>query len=517
MDQRTLQNEKRLKDSKRLALLIASENYENKELKENRLGAPKNDILELSRILKNQEIGGFDVEFSPNESSQKVRERIEKFFKYKTQRREDTLLLYFSGHGLKDENGQLHLATVNTDPKLLESTAVSSRFIADMINASYSRRKIILLDCCFSGGFIKGIGLKGRNDAITRDQFCDSKNRYGEGVYILTSSTSTQLSREETGNRRKTRLSVFTRSIIEGIRTGKADQSPTDGWITVDELFDYVGEYINEITKKKPNRYEPDSEQTPEHSNFGKRGEIIIARNPKWKPITYDLSKWVTIHDSKNKISSLPFAGITAMETYLASQKRFVLLSAHYLYKKMKMHDEIPQITGSYFPTLLYVIQHFGVITEKDWNNEINRNKYPKRTNNIDPGQQDSIYRARLHTCDTYEDIPKYLSKDMPILAVTKVSEDWFDEKKLSKGRINPPASTSKYQGEIIIVIVSYDPTNKSIRFANCWGRKWGDKGFGTMTEETALACLNLKAGLFAVEVEPSSKERIKIPQRRPG
>jgi uncharacterized caspase-like protein len=88
----------------RYALVLASYEYDDPEIR--KLNAPRNDAQSLAEILTQPDIGGFNVKTLLNESSGKIRKELEAFFREKTSR--DLLLLFFSGHGMKDENGKLY-------------------------------------------------------------------------------------------------------------------------------------------------------------------------------------------------------------------------------------------------------------------------------------------------------------------------------------------------------------------------------------------------------------------------
>ena len=64
---------------------------------------------------------------------------------------DDTLLFYFSGHG--DLQGDLpYLCVKESEPRFLDDTAFSIRQrLANYVALSQSRRKLIILDCCFAG------------------------------------------------------------------------------------------------------------------------------------------------------------------------------------------------------------------------------------------------------------------------------------------------------------------------------------------------------------------------------
>src|SRR3970282_1656452 len=97
--------------SARLALIIANTEYTDPGLAQ--LTAPGRDAEDFARVLKDQDIGAFDdVKVIVNESSASVIEAIDEFFDQK--KPDDMLVLYFSGHGIKDEIGSLYLAFKNT-------------------------------------------------------------------------------------------------------------------------------------------------------------------------------------------------------------------------------------------------------------------------------------------------------------------------------------------------------------------------------------------------------------------
>ncbi len=64
---------------------------------------------------------------------------------------DDTLLFYFSGHGWVDGNHDLYLVASGTDPDDIVMTAFPIKALAGYVKNSKSRRKLVLLDCCFSG------------------------------------------------------------------------------------------------------------------------------------------------------------------------------------------------------------------------------------------------------------------------------------------------------------------------------------------------------------------------------
>ena len=84
------------------------------------------------------EIGGFDEVIAlVNQPSTTVRRAISSFFVGRE--RNDLLLLYFSGHGIRDDRGQLFLAVKDTEHNLLRGTAIPAGYITEEMDNSRSR------------------------------------------------------------------------------------------------------------------------------------------------------------------------------------------------------------------------------------------------------------------------------------------------------------------------------------------------------------------------------------------
>ncbi|NEO42560.1 MAG: caspase family protein [Moorea sp. SIOASIH] len=198
-------------------------------------GATK-DLKEIKRILGSPQLGNFvDVKALSNPNRQQMEEAIEQLFTTST--KDDLVLLFFSGHGVKDSSNQLYLANritrKNSQGELVRTTAVSARAIHNIMNRSRSKRQVVILDCCFSAAFRKGLLVKD-------DGSVDLQNQLGgEGRAILASSTDYSFSQLDK------QLSIYTQYLVEGIETGKADLN-RDRVISLDELHKYIENKIKE-------------------------------------------------------------------------------------------------------------------------------------------------------------------------------------------------------------------------------------------------------------------------------
>lgn len=242
------------------ALIVATDTYQDSRLVQ--LRSPARDAEELAGVLTDPKIGGYQVQSFMNEQTHLLNEEIEGFFADRLP--QDTLLLYLSCHGVKDVDGRLRFATKSTKMNRLAATAISAEFVYEQVDRSRAQNVLVLLDCCYSGSYLRGH----RARSVDR---ADIGALQGRGRAVITSSTSVEYSFEiDTGRVEGAPVaSVFTAAIIEGLRTGQADRDG-DGLVSVDDLYGYVFESVRERTPH----------QTPEKKWGDIRGDFIVARNP---------------------------------------------------------------------------------------------------------------------------------------------------------------------------------------------------------------------------------------------
>ncbi len=195
-----------------------------------------------------------------NQPEHVIRRSIDEFFDQK--KPDDLLVMYFSGHGVRDELGALYLAVKDTDRSYLRSTAIKSDFVREAMDQSRSRRQVLILDCCNSGAFGQGTKAATGVSIGTSTAF-----ESGYGRIILTASDSTQFAWEGDRVIGETQNSLFTHYLVEGLK-GPADRNG-DGQITVDELYDYAYEKVKLATPK----------QTPSKFSSKQQGEIVFRKN----------------------------------------------------------------------------------------------------------------------------------------------------------------------------------------------------------------------------------------------
>nr|VFK66181.1 MAG: Uncharacterized protein, contains caspase domain [Candidatus Kentron sp. UNK]VFK71789.1 MAG: Uncharacterized protein, contains caspase domain [Candidatus Kentron sp. UNK] len=285
------------------ALLIGVSQYSASDLSP--LPAAVADVRALSGVLRHPEMGGFidaNVTLLEDPDRQAMETAIEELFSGRA--KDDLALLYFSGHGLKDDAGRLYLATGSTRKKpngeLVRATAVSASAVHENMQRSRARRQVVILDSCYSGAFPAEYAIKDDGSIDIPSQFLPRAAPHGanmpggEGRAILTASTATRYAFQQTD----AALSLYTRFLIQGIETGEADGND-NGFVTVGELHEYARQRVQEEQPAmQPGIYlgggggairvagtpvgDPSARYAKEvEKSLDHRGEIAIAAHPR--------------------------------------------------------------------------------------------------------------------------------------------------------------------------------------------------------------------------------------------
>jgi hypothetical protein len=296
-----------------MALIIANDTYEQGALQN--LRAPAADAEALGRVLGDPQIGDFAVQVVRNEPAHIIQAHIEEVFS--EGRPDDVLLLHFSGHGLKSESGELFFAASNSRPNRLGSTAISADFVQRCMRDSRSRSVVLLLDCCYGGAFAQGVTVRAAGDVNVLDSFPEGRSG-GRGRAVITASSAMEYAFEgdELGDDQQGRPSVFTSALVEGLASGDADQDE-DGWVSLDELYDYV---FDKVREQNPH-------QTPSR-RVELEGELYLARSRRRRirpmPIPADLQAALADPNMYTRLGA-----ITELRSRLASDNLPAAAGAH--------------------------------------------------------------------------------------------------------------------------------------------------------------------------------------------
>jgi ABC-type phosphate transport system substrate-binding protein len=196
------------------------------------LQCPANGVTALKAVLETPETGGFD-EIIPLVDPDVVTMRTRLVEVFSGLKKEDLVLFYFTGHGIKDTMGDFYLTTSQTclfpNKELNRGTAIEASFVKAEIQRCYAQRKVVVLDCCFGAAFATGF--------LTMDEggVDIQADLGGEGYVVLTAATARNYALEKEGEP----LSVYTRYLVEGLETGAAAPEGKN-YVSVSDLHEYV-------------------------------------------------------------------------------------------------------------------------------------------------------------------------------------------------------------------------------------------------------------------------------------
>jgi Caspase domain len=305
----------------RNALIVASSDYADPELRQ--LQTPAADARALEAVLRDPGIGGFEVRTLLNRPNQEVTLAVEEFFADREP--DDMLLVHFSCHGIKDEDGELYFAMANSMLRRLASTAVAANFVNQRMNRSRSKRVVLLLDCCYAGAFERGMMARAAGGAVgIEEQFAG-----GRGRAVITASDAMQYAYEggELAVTGELAPSVFTSALVSGLETGEADRDQ-DGQVALDELYDYIYDKVQAVT---PN-------QTPCKWTYGVRGELFIARRSR--PVTTPSPLPDDIRQAiESRLASVRVGAVQELEPLLHGRHQGLALAARLTLEQLTDDD----------------------------------------------------------------------------------------------------------------------------------------------------------------------------------
>jgi serine/threonine-protein kinase len=246
----------------RFALLIGTGSFRDGSLPH--LDTPPADVRDLAALLRDPYIAGFDPVIElVDASTQQVGREIAHILDRR--HRDDLVLLYYAGHALFDDEGQLHLAMHDTELDLLSPTSISAAFISAEMDRSRSRRQLLMLDCRFGSGLAhgtKGAPLSSSSSSPGHiiaplpdaQRLASAFHTEGRGRVIFAAcddpgrkSTVPGFRRSQIpGDPSEPPNSPFTYALIEGLR-GAADLD-RDGRITIDELYQFAHAQLSQST-----------------------------------------------------------------------------------------------------------------------------------------------------------------------------------------------------------------------------------------------------------------------------
>ncbi|MBK9488037.1 MAG: caspase family protein [Haliscomenobacter sp.] len=154
----------------------------------------------------------------------------------------DVAMLYFSGHGIQDNQGNFYYLPVNADPGALRRSALSQGDVQATIR-SVAGKIAVFMDACHSGSLMHPLTARSLPPDIAAvvNELCAAEN----GAVVFSSATSREYALEDA----RWQNGAFTKALVEGL-SGKA-LANEQGKITVKSLDVYVSERVKELTSGK--------------------------------------------------------------------------------------------------------------------------------------------------------------------------------------------------------------------------------------------------------------------------
>lgn len=181
----------------------------------------------------------------------------------KQTKKEDLVMIFFSGHGLSRGKGYSYFVTHDTDPMRIEETAFNMEEVRRALRTSIrAERVMIFADACYSGAvnnYVKGTRGLAEDNLINR--YLVEMAKVKPGIVSITSCAENEVSNEawlywEHG--------IFTFVLVSGlggkitdtdgkVKSFESADVNQDGIVTVGELSEYVSRYVSGYTKNKQN------------------------------------------------------------------------------------------------------------------------------------------------------------------------------------------------------------------------------------------------------------------------
>ena len=297
---------KNQRNENKKALIIAVSDYDDLP-PQKQLPFCKNDGEVIYDILTKQ---GYQISSSNKlvgrVTGQQIRKCMIDFFR-RDANSEDTLLFYFSGHGMPDGYGGHFLASSDININIPEENGYRFSDLEDITKKSNSIRIITILDCCFSGA-AEAPGAKGNEQDIANDARAEIDKKFqGDGKCVLASSLGSQASFKM----RDQDLSTFTYFIKNGLAGGNGDSVNRNGEVTIGTLNNYVyKEMLNYNKNQKP------------IANSKISGDIVLAlhlefavNEKEWKRMSFEALQ------AKAPDLAKRHTGIWSLEELLSEEK----------------------------------------------------------------------------------------------------------------------------------------------------------------------------------------------------
>ena len=188
------------------AVLIGASTYRHLE----DLPAVRNNLSGFRDVLVAPALGGLPADNCTVVAEPATPVDVYRALRQQAAAAEDTLLVYFAGHGRTGSRNELWLCLPGTDPDELPYSAWPYDELRRVVADSRAAKKVVILDCCFSGRALA-------------DQAGDEETILGqvgiEGTYLLTATAANAVALAPPGER----YTAFTGALLGLLTKGIPD------------------------------------------------------------------------------------------------------------------------------------------------------------------------------------------------------------------------------------------------------------------------------------------------------
>ena len=139
----------------------------------------------------------------------------------------EVFLMYYVGHGVLTDRGDLSLTVETTRPDRAKISGLAWETVADILRNCPARVRVVILDCCFAGRAIETLSADGSASGL-------ADIAHVSGVYTLAATTRNRTAHVPPPNRQETACTFFTGELRDLVRGGIPDGPP---WLTFADIY----------------------------------------------------------------------------------------------------------------------------------------------------------------------------------------------------------------------------------------------------------------------------------------
>jgi len=172
---------------------------------------------------------------------------------------ENTVLIYYCGHGGYGTDGNYYLTTYDTQESggmVVKDTGIMEAELLDKLRRIPAKRLLLLFNACHSGEISPNLDVgdqeKSFGDLSLPSKAAEAVLSSGEGRIIITASRPEQKSWIGKG-----KLSIFTQALVDGL-SGKGYVANNNGYVSAFGLYEHVYAAVKEAAGKLGKNQEPE-------------------------------------------------------------------------------------------------------------------------------------------------------------------------------------------------------------------------------------------------------------------